>query len=97
MPKGLTGNQYSTGDAVVGASGKPCRIWNVSWLSDGTARDLVLRNGSTASGTIYIQAGGTVSLTTTLNFEGGKLFPDGCFFDFTASMVHAVFEFEMEN
>lgn len=97
MPKGTTGDQYSTADAVVGVSGKPCRIWNVSWLSDGTARDLVLRNGSSASGDIRIQAAGSVSTTQTLNFEGGKLFPAGCFFDFTASMVSASFEFEMEN
>ena len=97
MSKGTTGDQYITADTAVGVAGKPCRVWNVSWLSDGTARNLVLRNGATVSGEIRITAAGTASVTETLNFEGGKLFPAGCFCDFTASTVSISIEFEMEN
>lgn len=95
--RGESGSVYCTADAVIGVAGKPCRVFNVSWLSDGTARDLVLRNGNSADGTIYVQAAGTISKTTTINFEGGLLFPNGCFLDFTASAVSYTIEFRSEN
>ena len=94
----LHGSTYYTADAIVGGvAGKAVRVFSATWLSDGTARDLVLRNGSTASGTIYVQAAGTISKTTTLGFEGGLLFPGGCFLDFTASMVSVILEYRTEN
>lgn len=93
---GLSGSKRVTADADLGG-GKAVRVWNVSWLSDGTGRNLVLRNGQTASGNIFIQAAGTANLTETLNFEGGLLFPNGCFVDYTASTVSVVIEYQREN
>jgi len=91
------GSKHYTADSVVGIAGKPCRVFSATWLSDGTARSLVLRNGSTASGTVYVQIAGAVSLSVTQNWEGGLLFPNGCFLDYTASMVGAVIEFSVEQ
>lgn len=96
MPILEHGSAIYTGDSVVGISGKPVRVFSATWLSDGTARALVLRNGTSASGTIYVNQAGTASVSVTQNWEGGLLFPDGCFLDFTASMVSAVIEFRNE-
>jgi hypothetical protein len=89
------GSQYTVADVIVGKSGKPCRVFSATWLSDGTARDLVLRNGSTDAGTIYVQEPGVISKTKTLNFEGGLLFPGGCFIDI-GSAASVVIEFRNE-
>lgn len=70
-----------TADGAVGPSGKPVRIFSVEVLSGATAGELVLRHGTGASGTIWVQQDGTASKTKTFNWEGGLLFPDGCFFD----------------
>jgi len=94
---GLTsGSIRVTDDVALGGNGKACRVYSVSFLSDGTARTLVLRNGTTASGPIYISKLGTISETVIINFENGLRFPDGCFLDFTASMVSAVIEYALE-
>lgn len=86
------GSRIMTGDGSVGAAGKPCRIFSATHLSDGTARDLVLRNGTTDSATVWVTAGGIISLSVTTNWEGGLLFPSGCFFDI-GSAVSCAFEF----
>ena len=86
-----SGSVYKVADSVIGASGRPVRVFSATWLSDGTARDLVLRNGTTDAGTIYVQAAGTISKTVTINWEGGLLFPGGCFLDI-GSAVSAVIE-----
>lgn len=93
--KGHTSSVRLAADGVVGPSGAVIRVWSATWLSDGTARDLVLRNGTTASDTIYVQEPGTASKTKTLNFAAGLLFPGGCFFDI-GSATAAVIEFETE-
>lgn len=90
------GSAYYSADSAVGRSGQPCRVFSATWLSDGTARDLVLRNGTTDSGTIYVQAAGTISKTVTQNWEGGLLFPAGCFFDI-GSAVSVAIEFRNEG
>ena len=91
-----SGSVYLAADGVVGISARPCRVFNATWLSDGTARDLVLRNGNTDGGTVYVQEPGTISKTKTIEFEGGLLFPNGCFFDI-GSATSAVIGFVMEG
>ena len=90
------GSLYTTTDSVVGRSGQPCRVFSATWLSDGTARDLVLRNGAADTATIYVQNTGVISKTVTLNFEGGLLFPAGCFIDI-GSAASVVIEFRNEG
>jgi hypothetical protein len=93
--QGAIGSHYLTADGAIGVSGKPVRIYSATWLSDGTARDLVIRHGTTASDTIWVTAGGTIDKTVTVNWEGGLLFPNGAFFDI-GSAVSAVFAVAVE-
>ena len=91
-----SGSLYLAADGAIGVSGKPVRIFSATWLSDGTARDLVLRNGTTDSSTIWVTAAGVIDKTVTLNFEGGLLFTSGAFFDI-GSATSGVFVFRREN
>jgi hypothetical protein len=93
---GTIGSVILTADGAVGISGKPVRVYSATWLSDATARDLVLRHGTSGSATIWITAGGTISKTVTLNFEGGLLFPNGCYFS-KGDIVSAVFSISVEH
>lgn len=99
MSVGITsGSTLYTADAIVGGiAGRPVRLFSAHWLSDGTARDLVLRNGSTASDTIWIQKAGATSLTQDfITHEEGILFPDGLFLDYTASTVNVILTYRVE-
>ena len=72
---------YTATDLAVGA-GKHVRVFSATWLSDGTARDLVLRNGAVDSATVWVTAAGVISKTVTLDFgPHGILFNAGCFID----------------
>ena len=94
---GSTTTVYKTADSAIGTSGRRIRVFQASWLSDGTARALVLRNGTADTAQIFVNAAGTISTTVTLDFgKEGMVFPDGCFLDFTASMVNAVITYREE-
>ena len=93
----VTADQALGGGVVGSSSHKACRVYSATWLSDGTGRALVLRNGATVGGDIYVNAAGTASVTVTLNFEGGLRFPGGCFIDFTADTVTVVLEYALED
>lgn len=80
LPVGVSTTQYTTTDAKIGPSGSRIRVYQATWLSDGTARDLVLYNGLSASDTKWVSAAGTISKTTTITFgKDGLVFPSGCF------------------
>lgn len=92
-----SGSQRLTADGAVGPSGKPIRVFSATQLSGGTAGILVLRDGTSASGTVYVQkTAPVVSNTDTVNFEGGLLFPNGCFFDKDINTDAVVVEFRVE-
>lgn len=61
--------------------GQPVRVFSVHLVSDGTASTVILRNGTSAAGTAFIQVDGVVSKGATLDFANGILFPNGCFVD----------------
>jgi hypothetical protein len=95
---GTTTTVYKTADSAIGTSGARIRVFSASWLSDGTARALVLRNGTADTDQIYVNAAGTISTTVTLNFgREGMVFGSGCFLDFTASMVNALITYRVES
>ena len=98
MPIGNSGTTRLTSDNPVGASGEPIRLFNVTWLSGGGgAGVLVLRNGISAAGTIYVQqVASAASVTNTISFEEGLLFPGGCWFDKDANVAAVVAEFVEE-
>jgi len=92
----MTGTVRLTADGVVGPSGKPIRVYNAVMLSGaGGAGELVLRNGTSASDTTYvIEAGTAASKTKTYLFDGGLVFPSGCFFDIDTNTAAVVVSFE---
>lgn len=75
------GTTRLTADGSVGPSDKSIRVFNITIESSGTGGVGVLRNGTTASGDIYWQGTGTASTGVTFNFDNGRLFPNGCFYD----------------
>lgn len=88
---GTSNTQYLTADGAVGTSGAPVRVFQATWLSDGTARSLVLRNGTADTAAIMVQAAGAISLTVTIDFGyQGMLFPLGCFFDIGSAVSAAI-------
>jgi len=76
-----SGSTRLTANGVVGVSGKPVRVYSVTVMSGGTAGKSALYNGTAISGTPYIWAAGTANTSQTTNFEGGVLFPSGCYAD----------------
>lgn len=95
--QGSVGTVRLTADGAVGVSGKPVRVWNVEMLNGAAVGELVLRNGTTASATVYVKKNGvTLADTDTFNWARGILFPNGCFFDIDANTTAVVVSFEME-
>lgn len=88
------GQQRVTADAVVGGSGVPARVFCVTLVSGGTASTLVLRNGTSASGTAFEQIDGIASQSVTKNYAGGLFFPLGCFADADANISYATVIFD---
>ena len=50
---GRSGSEQYTADNAVGPSGQPIRLWAVNMLSGGTAGQLVLRDGTADTDTIW--------------------------------------------
>jgi hypothetical protein len=89
-------SSYLAADGAVGPSGKKIRLYSATWLSDGTARDLVLRNGAADSATVWVTATGVISKTVTIDFgPEGLLFSSGCFFDI-GSAASGVFQYSVD-
>lgn len=94
---GFPGPQRVTADLAVGTSGKPVRVFSVNLVSGGSASTLILRNGTSASGTTWDQIDGTASMSVTKNYAGGLLFPSGCFADVDANISYATVSFTQES
>lgn len=92
----LIGTQVLTEDGAVGTSGKPIRVYWIHLVSGATASTTTFKNGTTTSGTAYIQVDGLVSKGVTLNFAGGVLFPAGCFMDTDANISYCTVGFTKE-
>jgi hypothetical protein len=92
-------SQLVTADIAVGKSGAPTRVFQITSLCDGTPRSVILRNGTSTSGTIYWQKTGTASVSVTNDFgEEGLLFPGGCFADVVAAAgVSSVITYRTEE
>ena len=74
---GLTAAALLTGTSV-GTSGKPYRMFCVH-TSTLTTGKIYFYNGTSAYGSKYVQIDGTTATGTTVNFEGGVEFPNGCY------------------
>jgi hypothetical protein len=85
-------------DAAIGPSGKPIRVFSVNFLSDGTAGVLILRNGTSASDTVYVTENGVISSGKTISYgQAGILFPAGCFMDVDSHVTGGVVSFAREG
>lgn len=91
-----SGSYYLSADSVVGTSGKPIRIFSVEVLSGASAGELVLRNGTSASGTIYVKRDGIANKTVNFEWVHGFYFPDGCFFDKDTNVTSVVINCRVE-
>lgn len=84
-------------DAVVGTSGKPTRVFAVNFLSGATAGVLILRNGTSTAGTVYVTENGVISSGKTVAYgAAGLYFPGGCFLDVDANVTGGVVSFSQE-
>ena len=78
------GSQRFTADGALARSGRSTVVYSVHLSSaSGTAATVVLKNGTSTSGTAYAQVDGVASKGVTDNFAGGLYFPDGCYVDVT--------------
>src|SRR4051812_37811186 len=89
------GSQLFTADGAVGTSGVAARVFTVHVISSSgaTAPVLALRNGTSASATVYIQQTGTATVGAGNTFHFGTqgvLFPAGCFCDVDSNTTSAL-------
>lgn len=71
-------------DGVVGTSGRAIRVYSLHLCAaSGTAASAIIRLGTTTGGTAYAQINAGASISSTINFAGGMLFPTGCYCDVT--------------
>lgn len=85
-------------DAQVGSATKPIRVFAVNFSSDGTAGVLILRNGTSASATIYVTENGVISSGKTVTYgQTGVYFPSGCFLDVDSHCTSGVVVFAQEG
>lgn len=85
-------------DAVVGTSGKPTRVFCINFLSGGTAGIVILRNGTSSGGSVFVTENGVISSGKTVPYGAtGILFPAGCFLDIDANVTGGVVEYSQEG
>ena len=91
--RGTSGATVLTADGAIGNSGKPIRLFSITFLAGaGGAGELVLRNGTAAGDTVWVQQDAPgASESGTINFgKEGILFDAGCFFDKDANVAAVV-------
>jgi hypothetical protein len=70
------------GSGALIASGRQVRVYSLTFTSGASVGAIQLYNGTAASGTPVWSQEGTASRSFTQNFEGGLLFPAGCYVSF---------------
>jgi len=85
-------------DGVVGRSGYPTRVFQLTVVSDATAGESLLRNGATVSGAIWVNPTNVISKSATVNFgEEGILFPAGCYADIDVNCLGTLITYRNEE
>lgn len=88
-----SGFQALSGSAAIGTSGKAVTIHGVNFVS-GAPGLVILRNGTSASGTAIINQLGTAGVGTTFTYEPGIVFPAGCYADIDGNVSQATVWYE---
>lgn len=84
-------------DIAIGRSGQPIRVYYAEAISGGTAAAVILRNGTTASDTVFSQIDGTISKSVSRYYgTDGLLFPAGCFADVDANTTSLTVTYRLE-
>ena len=102
MNQGFVGAVLATTAAgqAIGPSGAKVRVFFAHMISGATAGIIKLYNGTSTSGTIYIQeTAPTVSTGNDFNYgEYGVLFPNGCFYEevVDANVTSTLISYEVE-
>ena len=92
-----SGTETFTADSVVGISGEPVRIYSIYWVKETGAETMVVRSGTSDSGTIIIEQVSTADDGNFLDFGAeGILFPSGAFYDESTAITTATFTFKEE-
>ena len=95
---GDPGTVRVTADGALISSGKPVRVYHIHEIYGGSSAGSVLRNGTSASDTIYVQLTSTDSTGVSTDFgPHGVLFPSGCFYDEGTSVTSATIVCRLEN
>ena len=95
---GYSGSVNKTADSAIGTAGKPIRLFAVNMLSEGTAGQLVLRNGAAATDDIWVREVGVANTGKTVEYgPHGILFPNGCFYDDDSNFTSVTFQYAEEN
>ena len=85
-------------DAAIGKSGKPTRVFAVNFLSGAAAGVLELRNGTSASDTLFVTENGVITSGKTVQYgTTGILFPAGCFLNIDANVTGGVISYSQEG
>lgn len=92
----VPGTVRLTEDSLVGTSGKPIRIFSIHLVSGGTLSTTTFKNGTSTSGTAWVQVDGLASSGVTLNFAGGVRFPAGCYMDTDANISYCTVTYTEE-
>ena len=96
--QGFSGSVNVTADSIIGTSGRPIRLWAVNMLSDATAGELVLRNGTTSSGSIWVREQGVANTGNSVSYgEHGILFPNGMFYDDDSNFTSVTIQYSEER
>lgn len=89
------GVQILTSSGVVGASGKPTKVYCVHVVSGGTAGNVTLKDGTTTSGTATDAFLGTINTGSTFELPAqGLRFVNGCYASFDANVSRCVISFQ---
>ncbi len=92
-----SGSVTLTADSVLAQSGQPIRLYSIYWVKGAGTEAMVVRNGASASGTVWISHASTASTGNFLDLGSeGILFPDGAFYDEGTAITTATFTFRQE-
>jgi hypothetical protein len=92
------GYQVLSADGVVNTSGSAVRVYGLNIVSAGGGVGVViLRNGTTGSGTALITQGVAAGDSTYTDFGVGVLFPSGCYVDIDATITQATVVYDREG
>jgi hypothetical protein len=88
------GTYQVTADGQAGPA-RAVRVFNIVAKSSGTACVVSVKNGTTTGGTEYDQINGTINQAVIRNYEGGLVFPAGCFIDLDVNTSYVTVSLEV--